>query len=204
MYGRGGKDFMRKYEEEHYKYENIKDVVYPWIKEELIDSHALNGKHISEKDTPVVSFVGGLKIIFVIKRADDTFEVMKDNMLPPDCDIEELYHLSCENLIRDVEFVIANTWYGAFAIIADGHHECSSLCFKHIWQVCVDKLKDNIIIMAPTKDMVLFAAEGQEDIVRKMVDHGRQAYESSSEKISQSLLLFSKDRKELTVYEKEY
>ncbi len=195
---------MRKYEEEHYKYDNIKDAVYPWVKEELTDNHALNGKHISEKDTPVVSFVGGLKIIFVIKRGDDTFEVLKDNMLPPDCDIEELYHLSCENLIRDVEFVIGNTWYGAFAIIADGHHECSSLCFKHIWQVCVDKLKDNIVVMAPTKDMVLFAAAGQEEVVRKMVDHGRQAYDSSSDKISQSLLLFSKDRKELTAYDKEY
>ena len=78
---------MRKYEEEHYKYDQIKDAVYPWIKEELTDIHALNGKHISEKDTPVVSFVGGLKIIFVIKRGDDTFECLKDNLLTTECDI---------------------------------------------------------------------------------------------------------------------
>lgn len=26
---------MKKYEEEHYKYDNIKKHIYPWIKEEL-------------------------------------------------------------------------------------------------------------------------------------------------------------------------
>ena len=123
---------MRKYEEEHYKYENIKEKIYPWVKSELTDSQALNGKHISEKDTLVVSFMEDLSVIFVIKRGEDVFEVLKDNMLPPDCDIEELYHASCENLIRDVEFVIANTWYGGFGIIADGHHEASALCFKPV------------------------------------------------------------------------
>ena len=71
---------MKKYEEEHYCYERIQDKIYPWIKEELIDLHALNGKNISENDTPVVSFVGGLKIIFVIKREEDVYEVLKDNM----------------------------------------------------------------------------------------------------------------------------
>ena len=97
---------MRKYEEEHYKYENIKEKIYPWVKSELTDSQALNGKHISEKDTLVVSFMEDLSVIFVIKRGEDVFEVLKDNMLPPDCDIEELYHASCENLIRDRKYLV--------------------------------------------------------------------------------------------------
>ena len=58
---------MKKYEEEHYRYEKIKDCIYPWVKEELRDSKALNGKNISEKDTPVIAFAGDLKIIFAIK-----------------------------------------------------------------------------------------------------------------------------------------
>lgn len=195
---------MKKYEEEHYKYENISKLIYPWVKESLVDYEALNGKNISEKDTPVIAFVGDLKIIFVIKRGENVFEVLKDNMLPPECDIEEMYHLACENLIRDVEFVIGNTWYGAFAIIADGYHEASAVCFKHIWQVCVDKLKDDIVIMVPTRDMILFAPAAQDEVVHKMTDHGRQAYEMSRDKISTSLLMFSKDRKELTTYDKEH
>lgn len=195
---------MKKYEEEHYKYENISKLIYPWVKESLVDYEALNGKNISEKDTPVIAFVGDLKIIFVIKRGENVFEVLKDNMLPPECDIEEMYHLACENLIRDVEFVIGNTWYGAFAIIADGYHEASAVCFKHIWQVCVDKLKDDIVIMVPTRDMILFAPAAQDEVVHKMIDHGRQAYEMSRDKISTSLLMFSKDRKELTTYDKEH
>ncbi len=167
---------MKKYEEEKYRFENIKERIYPWIRRELGTPYALNGKHITEKDTPVVSFIGDLRIIFVIKRDEDVYEVLKDNMLPPDCDVEALYYTACENLVRDVEFVIANTWYGGFAILADGWHEASSLCFKHIWQVCVDKLKDDLVIMAPTRETVLFAPASQKEAVRKMTEHGRQSY----------------------------
>lgn len=194
---------MKKYEEEHYRYEKIREHIYPWIRKELWDSHALNGRHLSEKDTPVIVFAGDLKIIFAIRRGEDSYEILKDNMLPPDVDIEKLYHQACENLVRDVEFVIGNTWYGAFAIIADGVHEVSSLCFKHIWQVCVDKLKDDLVIMAPSKDTVLFAPAGQKEAVEKMIEHGRGAYEMDEERISTSLLLFSQKRKELTAYEPE-
>ncbi|MFR6715163.1 MAG: hypothetical protein ACLUTE_04675 [Dorea longicatena] len=83
---------MKKYEEENYKYENICDKIYPWVKTELTDSHALNGKHFSKKDAPVISFLGDLNVIFAIKRAEDAYEILKDNMLPPECDIIELYH----------------------------------------------------------------------------------------------------------------
>ncbi len=192
---------MEKYEEPHYKWETIEDQVYPWIKNELTDTQALNGKHFSEKDAPVVVFLGELKIIFVIKRNADVFEVLKDSMLPPGCDIEDVYSKACENLVRDVEFVIGNTWYGAFAVLADGHHEASALCLKHIWQVCVDKLKDDLIIIAPAKDTVLFAPAGQPEVVKKMEDHAKMAYDQSEDQISLEKLRFLADRRELVIYE---
>lgn len=193
----------KKYEEEHYRYENIKEHIYPWVKENLTDHKALNGKSISAEDTPVVAFVGNLKIIFVIQRGEEVYEIVKDNMLPPNHDIEQMYHTACENLVRDVEFVISNTLYGAFGIIADGYHEASSLCLKHIWQVCVDKLKDDLVIMAPSKDIVVFAPAGQENVVGQMIEFGQEAYRRSRDKVSVSLMLFSKDRKELTIYDKK-
>ena len=192
---------MEKYEAPHYKWETIEDQVYPWIKNELTDTQALNGKHFSEKDAPVVVFLGELKIIFVIKRNADVFEVLKDSMLPPGCDIEDVYRKACENLVRDVEFVIGNTWYGAFAVLADGHHEASALCLKHIWQVCVDKLKDDLIIIAPAKDTVLFAPAGQPEVVKKMEDHAKMAYDQSEDQISLEKLRFLADRRELVIYE---
>ena len=102
----------------HYLYENIKDKIYPWVKESLVDHKALNGKYISDKDTPIVSFAGDLMVIFVIERDKDTYEILKDNMLPPDTDMELLYHTACENLARNVKFVIGHTLYGGFSIIA--------------------------------------------------------------------------------------
>lgn len=192
---------MKKYEEKHYLFENIKDRIYPWVKQNLVDHEALNGKFISEKDTPMVAFVGDLFLVFVIRRGEDSYEIIKDNMLPPDCDIEELYHIACQNLVRDVEFVISQTMYGGFGIIADGHHEASSLCFRHIWSVCVDKLQDDILIMVPAKDMVLFVPASQEQLVDKMVDFGKQAYERNLDKISTDLFIFTKEGKELLAYE---
>ena len=193
---------MRKYEEKNYLFENIKDRIYPWVKQSLVDHEALNGKFISEKDTPMVGFVGNLLIVFVIRRGEDSYEIIKDNMLPPDCNIEELYHISCQNLVRDVEFVISQTMYGGFGILADGHHEASSLCFKHIWSVCVDKLDDDILIMVPAKDTVLFVPASQEKLVDKMIDFAEQAYERNMDKISTDLFIFTKEGKELLTYDK--
>lgn len=194
---------MRKYEEERYLFENIKHKIYPWVKETLVDYQALNGKYISPNDTPIISFVGDLMIIFVIERGEDTYEIIKDNMLPPDINIEELYQTACENLAKNVKFVISNTMYGGFGILADGHHEASSLCFKHIWSMCVDKLQEDIIIMAPAKDMVLFVPAGNQKLLDDMYAYGLEAYNRNKDKISTKLLRFTKREKELVVYESQ-
>lgn len=191
---------MKKYEEEHYRYDNIKDKIYPWIKNEMKDSHALNGKRMS-KQTAAIAFVGDLKIVFAIKREGESYEIVMDNMLSPDIDIEAMYHTACGNLVRDVEFVIGNTWDGAYSIVADGIHEASALCFKHIWQVCVNKLKDDLVIMAPCKDTVLFAPAKQKKVVAGMLEHGRRAYDIGTDRITNTVFLFSREREELTVYE---
>ena len=192
---------MRKYEEKNYLFENIKDNIYPWVKESLVDHVALNGKFISDKDTPIISFVGDLMIIFVIKRGEDKFEIIKDNMLPPETNMEELYQIACQNLVRDVQFVISNTMYGGFGILADGHHEASSLCFKHIWSVCADKIGEDLVIMVPAKDMVLFVPASNKKGIESMKEFGNEAFERNKDKISKKLLLFKKDEKELVVYE---
>jgi hypothetical protein len=192
---------MKKYEEKHYLFENIKDRIYPWVKQNLVDHEALNGKFISEKETPMVGFVGDLFIVFVIRRGEDSYEIIKDNMLPPECDIEELYHIACQNLVRDVEFVISQTMYGGFGILADGHHEASSLCFKHIWSVCAEKLNDDVMIMVPAKDTVLFVPASQEHLVDKMMDFAKQAYDRNLDKISTNLFVFTKEGKELLAYD---
>lgn len=190
---------MKKYEEKHYSYENIKDNIYPWIKNEMADSHALNGKHLSE-DVTALEFLGDMKIVFAIRRGKDSYEIMTDNMISPDTDIMQMYHTACENLVRDVEFVVGNTWYGAYVIVADGIHEASSVCFKHIWQVCADKLKDDLIIMVPNKETVLFAPLGQQKVVSEMLEQGKQLYETSTDSITDGVFIFTREGKELSVY----
>ena len=153
------------------------------------------------EDTAALSFLGDLKVVFAIKRGEESYEIIQDNMLAPDTDIEQMFHTACKNLVRDVEFVIGNTWYGAYGIIADGIHEASALCFKHIWQICVDKLKDDLVIMVPAKDTVLFAPAGQKKVVEEMMDHGEKAYEAAADPISERVFLFTQSGKELRLYE---
>ncbi len=194
---------MRKYEEPHYLFENIRSKIYPWVKASLVDHMALNGKLISEKDTPLVSFVGELMVCFVIKREHGQYEIVKDNMLPPDCDIEILYHEACQNLVRDIEFVISHTMYGGFGIVADGHHEASAILYKHIWNMCCEKIQDDLVIMVPSKDMLLFVPASDTEAIGKMMLFGQEAYKMNLDKISQGLYLYSKDKGELSVYVNE-
>ena len=62
-----------------------------------------------------------------------------------------------------------------------------------------------MVIMAPTRETVLFAPASQNMVVDKMTEHGTQAYRQARDidKISTGLMLFSKDRKELGAYERE-
>lgn len=192
---------MRKYEEEKYRLDKIREKIYPWIKGELIDYQVINGKEISEQDTPLITFLGDLHVVLVINRGNDTYEIIRDNMLPPNCDIEELYHIACANLARDVKFVISQTLYGGFGILADGYHEASSLCFQQIWKMCAEKLEDDLLIMVPAKDTVVFLPLRDKEKLSYMKEYAKQAYERNRDKISLQIFRFSQTRKELTVYE---
>ncbi|MEG0108563.1 MAG: hypothetical protein RR705_06905, partial [Lachnospiraceae bacterium] len=140
--------------------------------------------------------------VLVINRGEDQFEILKDNMLPVDCDIENLYHIACENLARDVKFVISHTMYGGFGIIADGHHEASSLCFKYIWNMCAEKLEDDLVILVPAKDMVLFAPAGNQEQIDNMLLFAAESYERNRDKISITPLFFDRNSEELIPYAK--
>ena len=65
----------------------------------------------------------------------------------------------------------------------------------------MDKLEDDLVIMAPTRETVLFAPASNEKAVAKLKEHGEQAFEQMKDRISTRLMLFTKDRKELTEYE---
>jgi hypothetical protein len=67
--------------------------------------------------------------------------------------------------------------------------------------VCSDKLEDDLVIMVPSKDTVLFAPAGQEKVVEEMLEHGNRAYDAGPDSITDMLFLFSKAGRELKVYE---
>lgn len=183
-------------------FKEFKNRVYPWVREIPGSSKEWEKEEYSPDDTPLLSFVDGLMVVFVIQQDENKYEILKDSMIPQEITTEELYGTACENLARDVEFVFSNTLYGGFGVIADGIHEASALCLKHIWEVCTEKLQDNVLIMAPSRDLLLFAPESDQKTVQAMIHFGNQGWEQSKYKVTKKLYRYSKDRKELTIYER--
>ncbi|HIW22135.1 MAG TPA: hypothetical protein H9887_08985 [Candidatus Dorea intestinavium] len=159
--------------------------------------------YLSPKKGPVISLVGDLEIIFEILDKDNKKTLVRYDMLEENVDVLELYHQACEKLVKEVEFVVANTLFGGFAILADKAHESSSLCFQSIWTTCADKLEDDLLIMVPTTDIVIFAPKAQEEVVEKMIIQGKSNYLEASNKVSPAVFIFTREEKELKSYEPE-
>ena len=157
----------------------------------------------SPEDTPLLSFVDGLMTVFVIQKAEESYEILKDSMIPEGMTAEELYRTACENLARDVEFVFSNTLFGGFGVIADGIHEASALCLRHVWEVCTEKLQDDVVIMAPSRDLLLFAPKSDTKTVKSMIRFGEQGWIQSEHRLTKQIYQYSRERKELTIYERD-
>lgn len=184
-------------------FEKYKMRIYPWVKEIPENEKEWEKEEYSCDDTPLLSFVEGLMTVFVVRNGEESYEILKDDMIPEGVTTEEIYKMACENLARDVEFVFSNTLFGGFGIIADGIHEASALCLRYIWDVCTEKLQDDVVIMVPSRDLILFAPESDDKTVQAMLRFGDQGWRQSPYKVTRKVFQYSKDRKELTVYERD-
>ena len=59
----------------------------------------------------------------------------------------------------------------------------------------------DLLIEVPSKETVLFVPASNEDAAKKLKADVENGYHAGTDAISKSLFRFSKDRKELTVYE---
>ena len=66
--------------------------------------------------------------------------------------------------------------------------------------MCAEKLKDDLLIIAPAKDTVVFLPMKEKEKLSYMKEYARQAYERNKDKISLQIFRFVRKRKELTVY----
>lgn len=182
-------------------FEEFRSKIYPWIREIPSDEKGWEQEGYSCDDTPLLSFVDGMMTVFAVRVGEDAYEILRDDMVPDGMATEEIYQIACANLARDVEFVFSNTLYGGFGVIADGIHEASALCLRHIWDICTEKLQDDVVIMVPSRDLVLFAPKSDKKSVEAMFRFGEQGWEQSEYKVTRKIFQYSGKRKELTVYE---
>lgn len=167
--------------------------IYPIIKRQ---------GYISPTKSPVISLIGDLEILLEIPSNEEKEILVTQEMLTDKDDAISLYHRACEDLVADVQFVVANTLFGGFAVLADKKHESSAICFQSIWTTCADKLADDLLIMVPARDIVLFAPKSGERVIEAMITQGESNYHTSSHKISREIFMFNRNKRELEFFGK--
>ncbi|MGF6989923.1 hypothetical protein M2150_001166 [Lachnospiraceae bacterium PM6-15] len=168
--------------------------IYPVVRKE---------NSFSAKEYPVVKFLPGLDVLFV-REQGGVYEYLRDKDLPSDADGLLMYQASLQNLSEIIDYSIVHTPYGGFAIFSDDEFEASALLFKQIWTMCAEKLADDLFVLAPANNTVLFIPKNGQGLLQDMLDHGKSVYDLSAQKISLQLYVFSREKEVLESYEEQY
>ena len=96
------------------------------------------------------------------------------------------------NLYRDINYRWSESKEpGVYGILAGGDFEAESLCLDYVWKNLSDDLNDDLIVCAPTKDIVLYTKSSDKKLVKKILKMASDMFESNRKETPH--LLFCKD-----------
>ena len=131
------------------------------------------------------------------------------DLLPKDVSAEALEKKAFENLNRDVAYHIAESnEKGVYGIAAGGHFEAESLCLPGLWEAPGNFLSSDLIITAPTRDMVLFTGAGDKKRIRKMQKLAKKIFAQNQKQsphllFSTDVFYYDRNRKDLRIGSKD-
>ena len=109
-------------------------------------------------------------VYFFVQDTGSTLQYLAGDMLPDGVTPEELQKRAFDNLSRQITYRWEETKEpGVFGILAGGNFEAESLLFTGIWRTQAERLGDDLLICAPTRDMVLFTGAGDKKLCRRML-----------------------------------
>lgn len=145
---------------------------------------------ITNNNTPMVMYWDKYIMIFM-QDVGSTYAVLSYDNLPQDYTVEQLHEKAFSNLIRDVQYRYEETIEsGVFGVLAGGDFEAEALCLN-IWNELCEMMNDDLLIAAPTKDMVLFVPASSKKKFRKMSKFAKKIYDDNLS--SSPELIFTKD-----------
>lgn len=143
-------------------------------------------------DMPMMRVMDSFIICLVID-AGSVYSYLAYDKIPEGTDTRELYGKAFENLNRDVQYRYeeCEKEKGIFGILCGGNFEAESLCYDGMWKELADKFGDDLMIVAPTKDMVLFTKASDKKLCKNLMKMGTRIFEDNRN--NTPFLLFCKD-----------
>ena len=138
--------------------------IYPWVKVMLADNELSSDEKVmelDEQDSPIIlNWLGDLIITYVFDLGD-SFRLIQARDLPDDVTKHKLHEIAVSNLSRDIKYVLRETNFGGYLLIAGGDHEAGAICSPGLWKWIAEHLGEDLIVAIPAKDVVLIL--GQKD-----------------------------------------
>jgi hypothetical protein len=127
------------------------------------------------------------------------------DMVPEGTDIMKLQATAFDNLVRDIRYRAAESGTkGVFGILAGGDFESESLCLTDLWRQIAENMQDDLMICAPTKDIVYYTGIKDKKLCRKMKSMAYDMFEQNRKESPNFLLckdvfLYSRDKGTLEI-----
>lgn len=144
----------------------------------------------TNNNTPMVRYWDKYIMVFM-QDVGSTYAVLSYDNLPQGYTVEQLQEKAFSNLIRDVSYRYEETIEsGVYGLLAGGDFEAEALCLN-IWSELCEIMNDDLLIAAPTKDMVLFVPASSKKKLRKMLKFAKKIYNNNLS--SSPELIFTKE-----------
>ena len=131
-------------------------------------------------------------IICYIQDMGNVFTYIDYDKLPEGLSVEEMNNKAFENLSRDIRYRYEESKIsGIFGVLCGGDFEAEVLLFDGAWKNIADEFGDDLMIVVPTKDMVMFTKASDKKLCKELLNRGRELFDSNQKETP--YLLFSKD-----------
>ena len=165
-----------------------------WAKDPLNEVSLLS-PHSSSPDWPanlVMMRIMEKYIGLFMQDMGKGFTYLTYNMLPEGITVEKLQEAAFQNLARDIKFQICEMKIpGLYGVACGGDFEAESLCIWGIWKEQAARLNDDLVICAPTKDMIIFTKASDKKLVKKLIKKAEEIFAVNRK--TSPFLLYSQD-----------
>jgi len=154
----------------------------------------------AQEDVVQETLVGVLSLRYVVDQGGMTQPLLSEQ-LPPEVDSSALRAIAVENLMREQRFAVRTTKVGAYGLQGDAEHTASFLLNDEVWHRLAEKLGEDLVLAAPSREILLFAPISQMDAIARMGQAARSLYSRAAAPLTLKLLCYRREARTLELWD---